>query len=439
MPPVLTRLEHLGAAVLVIEDHALPAVRFAFALRRGAGLDPPRQSGACGLMMELCLRGTRTRSRAQMADALEEMGSSLWIRCGHELVLMGGSCLARHAAATTELARASILEPALDADERRRLIDELVVELQAMRDDDGSVADLFLYRALYGDHPYARSAAGEVPELKRLDDEAVRAAYRRHWFRDDLIAVFAGDVTPDEALALARPVIEGLPSRDGPAPVEPAPSPGTGTRVLVVDKPERSQIQMRLARLTLPGTHPDMLPLWLGVLAFGGTFTSPFTHEVREVRGWSYSAHAGVDRRRRTPAPLVMYSAPAVADAVDCLALELDLYAAAARGEIDDTAFGLAKDYALNRFPFEVATAADMVMLAVRAELLGQPLPSLLELPRLLAAVEPEAARAALRAHLHPAGVSAVLVATAADVVEPLRARLPDAAVQVIDYQDGLE
>ncbi|MEZ4272737.1 MAG: hypothetical protein R3C68_15285 [Myxococcota bacterium] len=52
--------------------------------------------------------------------------------------------------------------------------------------------------------------------------------------------------------------------------------------------------------------------------------------------------------------------APANANTVDCLELALTLYADLALGQLDDQVIERARAYALNRWPFSVATAADL-------------------------------------------------------------------------------
>src|SRR5690606_38732564 len=133
--------------------------------------------------------------------------------------------------------------------------------------------------------------------LACLGEEQLRAALARHLVQGEAVAVLAGDITLDQAVGLVGGWLQDLPP---PVPHAlqqvPPPAPLSGLRITLVDTPERTQVQMRLARLTLPGTHPDSLPFWFAVLAFGGTFTSPFTPQVREVRGWSYHAETSFDR-----------------------------------------------------------------------------------------------------------------------------------------------
>jgi len=61
--------------------------------------------------------------------------------------------------------------------------------------------------------------------------------------------------------------------------------PGEALSLVVIDKPERTQTQIILGRPALKGTNPDHLAMNVAVTSFGGTFTAPLMHEVREGRG----------------------------------------------------------------------------------------------------------------------------------------------------------
>ena len=85
-------------------------------------------------------------------------------------------------------------------------------------------------------------------------------------------------------------MLVGVPRRRVPRPWVPATRFPRGRRVRIVHRPGRQQVQLGIAAL---GTHrrdPERLPLLVAETAFGGTFASELTHEIRSVRGWSYYA-----------------------------------------------------------------------------------------------------------------------------------------------------
>jgi zinc protease len=106
--------------------------------------------------------------------------------------------------------------------------------------------------------------------------------------------------------------------------------------------------------------------------AFGGTFTAPLMHEIREVRGWSYGAYASVAELRGRGG-FSMVSAPSTADTVPCIELMVDLYKKYWNGEYPESLFEFGRSYMSNQYPFSVATADARVSEYLHAELMGYP------------------------------------------------------------------
>ncbi len=439
--PKVSRATLRGAVVLTVEEHSLPVVRFVIALRRGSAVDPEGQSGALRAMMELMLRGTDSKSRERFNAELEELGSSFNAVPGSEAAYFRGVALKRNLGATVNLIAEALSAPAFDAEEHAALIDEMVQALASDRDDDDTVAELFLRRAFYKGHPLQRSPLGEAPQVAKLDMEALRRLHANRVVASDIIVAFAGDITPDESLQAANVIVEKLPAGTAPSPLGaslPALPEPKGLRIVVADKPDRAQVQLRVANPGLAGVHPDTLALWLGIVAFGGTFTSPLTQEVRDVRGWSYVAHADFSRRQVLPSPIVLRSVPPKENAVDCLALEIELMDKLAQGQLPQAVLERSRSYMLGRYPFEVATAADMLNPVLRCELLGEPATEIFATPSRIEALSDAQVRAALIKHLQPANLTVAMVSTAADIRDELARKLPAATIEVVDFRTEL-
>src|SRR5262249_37410553 len=79
-------------------------------------------------------------------------------------------------------------------------------------------------------------------------------------------------------------------------PSEPAP----GRRVILVDKPDRTQAQLRIGHLSARYGDADTAALAIAEAVFGGMFSSRLMQEIRVKRGWSYGAGCAL-RRSRLP------------------------------------------------------------------------------------------------------------------------------------------
>jgi zinc protease len=192
----------------------------------------------------------------------------------------------------------------------------------------------------------------------------------------------------------------------------------------VVDKPERTQTQILVGTLGTSPHDADHVPLVVSTAVFGGTFTSRLMREVRSKRGWSYgaSARTAIDRRRQA---WVMWTFPAATDAAPCLELTVRLIETWVNAGVTPREASFIGRYLVRSHAFDVDTAAKRLHQALDVELLGLPGDYYSHWIDRVRAVTPDAANAAIKNRIHPENLLAVVVGTASQVLEPLRAALP--------------
>ncbi len=147
-------------------------------------------------------------------------------------------------------------------------------------------------RLLYPTHPYGLRSAGEVDTVARLTREDIAAFHRNHYVAERAVIAITGDVSREEAAAIAESLTAGMPKGEAAAAqLPPVPEPGDGRVQWVPHHATQSHILSGL-----PGIRrgdPDYFPLFVGnhVLG-GGGFVSRITEEVRTKRGLAYSAYS---------------------------------------------------------------------------------------------------------------------------------------------------
>lgn len=80
-------------------------------------------------------------------------------------------------------------------------------------------------------------------------------------------------------------------------PPEDAPQL-TRREIVLVDKPEAAQSQIRIGWVGVPRSTPDYVTLQVLNTVLGGSFTSRLNTNLRETHGYSYGAYSSFDMRR---------------------------------------------------------------------------------------------------------------------------------------------
>jgi zinc protease len=416
-----------GGAGFVESSNALPLVSIVVGLRSGATSDPEGKDGVGRFTTRILRRATEGMTSTQIDAAIDSLGAELGIDVGPTTTSLHGQVIRRNLVAFVDLIARLLGKPTFPEDEIARLRRESVAEILEARDNDRALAGLAFRRTLFGSHPYSRSAAGRPSTLETITRDDVVATYERRFVRSDLVIGFAGAISEDEAkelgARLARAVPEGPPTALSlPETVRPS-----GRKLVIVDKPERTQTQTLIGTLGTMPTDTDHFPLVLATAVLGGTFTSRMMREIRSKRGWSYgtSARLSIERRRHA---FTMSAAPGAADCAPCLKLELEMLGEIVEEGITARELAFIKNFLVRSHAFEVDTAPKRLGHALETELLALPDDYHSRYLEHVRAVELDAANAALKERLTPNDLVVIVVGTASDLIEKLKEAIPGLA-----------
>lgn len=416
----------------------LPLVSYRLLTRSGACQDPPGREGLTHLTLEMLSRGTQGRSRAEYEEAMDALGAVTGTYVGRLTTSFGGEVPARNFQPFRELLEEALFEPAFSEIEFQKLRSRTQSELSELQNDDSRLLSLYLRDHLFPGHPFGRHVQGSRSSLAEISLRDVQEHYRDVLRSGNVTLAGAGDLPAEDLLEAARSLVDRLEEGEAPSLPSPPPAARPGRRLLLVDKPERSQVHYMFGQRGIRAGDPDWIPLKVAETAYGGTFTSELMQELRVRTGWTYGAYAS-NSRSRVEDLYVQMAYPSEADAPACLVRHLGLLEAHARGEVSVEALEAAKDYLVNRYPFSFETAGkrlDRLMEPFFLDIAPDYWQTYREAVR---GVTPEQVQEALQRHRSATDFSLVVVCTAKGFEERLReAGLEFDEVSVRDYRSLL-
>src|ERR671929_1069798 len=110
-----------GAVLLVLENRATPTVSLRGSLRAGSYFEPRDRPGLARLTAEMLERGTRRRTKLELAGDLERAGAELEFSTDPFAVNVAARCLSEDLPALVSTLAESLREPAFPADELEKL------------------------------------------------------------------------------------------------------------------------------------------------------------------------------------------------------------------------------------------------------------------------------------------------------------------------------
>lgn len=281
-----------GARVIFVESHELPILDIAVDFPAGSSRDPAGKAGLAQLTQGLLDQGAGGLSETAIAHKLADVGAVLSGRLDRD---RAGIILRTLASADEKKQALDMFARVLQQPEFPQAVVErekkrLIASIREAEADPGNVAGKAFYRAIYGVHPYAHDEAGEIGTIPKLTRSDLQAFYRAHYSAPNAVISLMGDITRAEAEAIADRLAEGL-SRAAVVPVLPKPAPATATDNRITHPSTQSHVLM--GGVGLSRTDPDYFPLFVGNYVLGGGgFDSRLLKEVRDKRGYAYSAYS---------------------------------------------------------------------------------------------------------------------------------------------------
>jgi zinc protease len=289
VPPVKTAKLENGMDIFVVERPDLPKVAVRLETKAGSVHNPEGKEGLADLTVEMMKRGTRTRNALQVEDQLGDLGTGIFGGANRESSFVTMDVLKKNLSPALTLLSDVVLNPAFPAEEvereKKKRLDALTQDLE----DANTIAQRIGQMLAFGpDHPYGRPGRGFPSSVQRITREDFVRFHETNWKPASSALIFAGDITLDEAKALAQQHFGSWSGGAAPTVSIPAPRPVGPGKVYLVDRQDAAQtVVMQI----LPGARrktDDYYAISLADAVWGGGFGTRLNLNLREDKGYSY-------------------------------------------------------------------------------------------------------------------------------------------------------
>jgi zinc protease len=422
-----------GLRVIAVLHHEQPVISIRMLVRAGGALDPNDKLGVANLANALLTQGTERQSASEMNDEIDFIGGAMGAGAGTDLsslnVLVMKDSFDYGLQLLSDIAR----RPAFAPEEIERQRQQMLSSLRVSLEDPGFIADGVFRRLVYGFHPYAWPHSGTPETLGAVTRDDLVEFHRRNFAPNNAILAIVGDVTADEAFAGASRVFGDWARRDVPSGQFAAP-PDPTRRVIVVNKPDAVQTEIRVGHIGVRRSHPDYMALNLALRILGGEGANRLHQVLRTERGLTYGAEAEFHTLLESGDFEASTSTRSEATA-EALRLIVDEFWRLQRERVSDRELADAKAYLSGSFPLTIETPDAIAAQVLNVIFFGLPVEELQSFRERVNAVTPDDIQRVARTYLHPDRLSIVLVGNASVFASQLRG-LGFTQVETIEMQN---
>jgi zinc protease len=424
-PPYELQTLPNGLQVIAVLHHEQPLVSMRLLVRAGSSSDPRDKLGTARLAASLLNQGvqaapgTPARSAEQLADAIDFIGGAMGAGAATDLTHVNMVVMKDSFETGMRMLSDIVRHPAFDPREIDRQRQQMLSGLQVSVQDPEYIANAVFDRLVYGFHPYGMPDSGTPETLVALGRDDLIAFHSRYFHPNNAILAVVGDVTAAEAFAMTKKVFGDWEKRDLPADTFIDP-PDPTRRLVIVNKPDAVQTEVRVGHIGIPRGHPDYLAVNLAIRILGGEGSNRLHQVLRTERGLTYGAQANMDALKVTGDFEAETNTRSEATG-EVLRLIVDEFWRLQRERVGERELADAKAYLTGSFPLTIETPDAIAMQVVNAVFYGLPLEELQNLRERVNAITVDDIQRVARAYLRPDRLSVVLVGNAAAFTSQLQ------------------
>lgn len=289
LPPMAEKTLPNGLKVIVAENHEQPVVSLGLMIKAGSVLDPVGKAGLSSITAGLLRKGTTTRDANKISEEIDFIGGSLGAYTDMDACYASSEVLTKHFDKGIELLADVVLNPSFAATEIERLRKQTIAALMQAKDDPNSIVEEQYKLFLFGDHPYGRSESGTIESVSGLTRDDILAFWKSAYIPNNSVLFVVGDVKPEEIFAKVEAKFGGWNKGTLPEMKFAAAKPGSGVRVILINKPDATQSSIKMGNVGIDRYNPDVFPSRImNYVLGGGGFVSRLVTEIRAKRGLTY-------------------------------------------------------------------------------------------------------------------------------------------------------
>ena len=289
-----------GLAVWSVTHGAQPVATMVLLVRAGSSADRAGRPGLASLTGDMLDEGAGDRDALEVHDALARIGAQFDTEVGPDATFLTLTTLTKFRPQGLALLADLVTRPRFDAGEFERVRQLRTNRLRQLRDVPSASADRAFATAVYGDHPYGHLAIGTMAALEHMTLDDVRDFHRRAYQPAHAVLIVVGELSHERAREEAAEAFGTWAAAPDAGQVTPPgiDAPGhVAHRLLLVDRPEAAQSELRIGHVAVSRRAPDYHALVVANLVLGGQFVSRLNMNLRERKGYTYGARSWFEFR----------------------------------------------------------------------------------------------------------------------------------------------
>lgn len=295
---------------LVVATEVMPHLRsvsIGVWVKCGSRFENAGTTGISHFIEHLLFKGTKSRTAADIAKAIDSVGGELNAFTDKEYVGFYAKVLDQHLPFAFELLSDIVLNPTFPSGEMKRERNVIFEEINMVEDSPQELIHEVFLEKFWQDHPLGRPISGTKDSVARITRSDVTKYFKRNYTACNTLISVAGNIQHRKVQHLAERYFSDL---ETGSQLVPGPAPVVQSSREIRHKPNLEQTHICLGTQCPPLASKDRFTIHLLCNLLGGGMSSRLFQNIREKRGLVYTIYSTLNLYRDAGS-LVVYAGTA--------------------------------------------------------------------------------------------------------------------------------
>ncbi len=420
LPPITEKTLDNGLNVIIIENHELPIVAMQVVIKSGSSFNPAGKAGLADFTAGMLRKGTKTKNAVEISEAIDFVGGSLDASSNRDYTAASASVLLKHFDVGLSLLADIVQNPVFDTTEISRLRNQILSGIVQAKDDANSLVENGFNSMLFGAHPYGLPQEGTEATVNSITRDDIVKFYKDYYHPNNAMFIVAGDVKPDDIIKKANSAFKNWSKSDIPTVNFPSTEAPKGYKILLINKPDASQANIRFGHFGITRNSPDYYSLLLMNYILGSSFTSRLTEKVRVEGGLTYDIRT-TNEWNKLPAAYYCNTFTENDSTLKAIKMAIEVIKNMRTAEVTDQEFNEAVNFWSGYYPMSLETPSRVASEIVKIKLYGLPVSYIQDFTANIKKVTKKDILAAAQKYIDPDNMDFCIVSKASDIQEALK------------------
>ena len=416
-----------GITVYLMPTREMPLTNLLFLYQHGSLNDPRDLYGLAHSTSSMLTKGTSSKSSLDIDFYSDHLGMIFNTYTYNQYLGVEAEVLNEYLMEAWDLVFDVLTNSTFPESELTKHKKRKIDAVKKMEEDPGQLVTNCLLQLMFNREYIGRATFGTPETISKIERKHIVEYYNNHFYPAAASLFMVGNFSEKDINKIETDL--SLMQNEKSFNEHSIPEFDNSFKLWIVDKPDSTQVQVKIGWHTIPHNHPDFYPLLMGSIILGGGFSSRLMQEIRVKQGLSYGAYSQLQPINQKSSIFIINSFTRPKNITKLITSFQNEISKLHNAEVTQEELSTNRNYISGQYPLSFETNSDLLSKLTKLKTLGYKREQIENLPQFLKNTNPNQIQQALTQYIQWSNASISIVGAAKEIKKILPEELSKLAV----------